>query len=70
MAPVYQCVRCKAIFKDLSSVRTHACRSVTNLKDSQNPRKTLVMLLAGQMPKDKLLAINQINLEQQVNKLT
>ena len=39
MASIYQCVTCKDLFKDLTSVRTHACRSVTHIKDSQNPRE-------------------------------
>ena len=49
---VYQCVRCKALFKDLSSVRTHACRSVTHLKDSQNPRQNTGHAISGTNSKE------------------
>lgn len=69
MASVYQCVRCKALFKDLSSVRTHVCRSVTHLKDSQNPRQnpghSISMTNAkGQATDDQP---NQLRTSQQVN---
>ena len=37
MAAVYQCTSCKGLFKDIYSIRMHACRSVTQQKDSQNP---------------------------------
>ena len=47
MVSVYPCVTCKALFKDLSSVRTHAFRSVTHLKDSQNPRQNPGHAISG-----------------------
>lgn len=66
MASVYQCVRCKALFKDLSSVRTHTCRSVTQLKDSQNPSQCISETTAeGQATGDRPDQVKTTN--QQVN---
>ena len=69
MASVYQCVRCKALFKDLSSVRTHACRSVTHLKDSQNPRQNPGRAISGTNAKRQATddQPNQLRISQQVN---
>ncbi len=38
MATVYQCVKCKDLFRDINAVSMHACQSLTQPKDLQKSK--------------------------------
>jgi hypothetical protein len=65
MATVYQCVKCKVLFKDLQGVSLHTCLSLIKPKDLQAPLSPLTVQIRHQAQikvKNELIPAQQVRL--------
>ena len=58
MASVYQCVRCKGLFKDITAVSTHQCRSLIQSNNLPNSSQDKNRALSSNQSKNSNINSN------------